>query len=86
MTDDVIAHGGKVIPGAQLDAMFERAEAGDVLAGHPGRTRAGRPLSVGEDAAEPASLRAEAEALAANPVDRAAAKALAEELGDLSAW
>lgn len=33
-----------------------------------------------------AALRAEAEALAADPAERAAAKALAEEMSDLSAW
>jgi len=60
MTDDVIAYGGKVIPGAALDAMFERAEAGGELAGRPGHTRVGRPLSVGDETAEPFTIRLDA--------------------------
>ena len=51
MTDDEIAHGGKTITGAQLDALFERAETGGVLAGRPGPVRTGRPLAVGDDTA-----------------------------------
>jgi len=60
MTDAVVALGGKVISGAELDEMFERAEAGGVLAGQPGTTRMGRPLTVGADAAEPFTIRLDA--------------------------
>ena len=57
MTDDVVAFGGRVISGAELDALFERAESGGELAGGPGLVRVGRPLSVGCETAVPFSIR-----------------------------
>ena len=57
MTDNQIAHGGMTITGTQLDALFERAETGDVLAGQPGPVRVGRPLVVGDDTASVVPVR-----------------------------
>jgi predicted transcriptional regulator len=56
----VIAHDGTVVTPAMLDDWFEQAEAGE-LPGEPGPTRRGRPLSIGEEAATPVTVRLDME-------------------------
>jgi len=54
--DDVIAHDGTVVTQQMLDEWFEQAEAGE-LPGTPGPTHPGRPLSIGDEAATPLTVR-----------------------------
>ena len=53
---DVVARDGTVVTPDMLDEWFEQAEAGE-LPGSAGPTRAGRPLSVGDEAAVPVTVR-----------------------------
>ncbi|MDR0481618.1 MAG: CopG family transcriptional regulator [Cellulomonadaceae bacterium] len=57
MTSGITTENGTYLTAAQLDALFERAENGEFLAGQRGTTRMGRPLAVGTDTAKPFTFR-----------------------------
>ena len=55
----VTAHDGTVVTREMLDRWAEKADAGH-LPGTPGPIHRGRPLSVGEEPAEPVTIRLDA--------------------------